>query len=118
MYKRQRYSRLRDLFSDFCACFNEADHVIVADVYAAGEAPLDGFEKDQLAEGLRAYGHRSAHVLDTPDELAKTILTYAEAGDLVMCLGAGSITQWAADLPEGLRNLQSGGLPSDQAEGS
>ena len=113
-----RYSRLRDLFSDFCACFNEADHVIVADVYAAGEAPLDGFEKDQLAEGLRAYGHRSAHVLDTPDELAKTILTYAEAGDLVMCLGAGSITQWAADLPEGLRNLQSGGLPSDQAEGS
>ena len=113
-----RYSRLRDLFSDFCACFNEADHVIVADVYAAGEAPLDGFEKDQLAEGLRAYGHRSTHVLDTPDELAKTILTYAEAGDLVMCLGAGSITQWAADLPEGLRNLQSGGLPSDQAEGS
>ena len=113
-----RYSRLRDLFSDFCACFNEADHVIVADVYAAGEAPLDGFEKDQLAEGLRAYGHRSAHVLDTPDELAKTILTYAEAGDLVMCLGAGSITQWAADLPEGLRNLQSGGLPSDQAKGS
>ena len=113
-----RYSRLRDLFSDFCACFNEADHVIVADVYAAGEAPLDGFEKDQLAEGLRAYGHRSAHVLDTPDELAKTILTYAEAGDLVMCLGAGSITQWAADLPAGLRNLQSGGLPSDQAKGS
>ena len=113
-----RYSRLRDLFSDFCACFNEADHVIVADVYAAGEAPLEGFEKDQLAEGLRAYGHRSTHVLDDPDELATTVLDYAEPGDLVMCLGAGSITQWAADLPEGLQRLQSGDQPSEQAEGS
>ena len=113
-----RYSRLRDLFSDFCACFNEADHVIVADVYAAGEAPLEGFEKDQLAEGLRAYGHRSAHVLDAPEDLAKTILPYAETGDLVMCLGAGSITQWAADLPADLKRLQSGDLTSEQAEGS
>ncbi|EHI47726.1 UDP-N-acetylmuramate--alanine ligase [SAR116 cluster alpha proteobacterium HIMB100] len=113
-----RYSRLRDLFSDFCACFNEADHVIVADVYAAGEAPLEGFEKDQLAEGLRAYGHRSAHVLDAPEDLAKTILPYAESGDLVMCLGAGSITQWAADLPANLKRLQSGDLTSEQAEGS
>ena len=113
-----RYSRLRDLFSDFCACFNEADHVIVADVYAAGEAPLEGFEKDQLAEGLRAYGHRSAHVLDAPEDLAKTILPYAESGDLVMCLGAGSITQWAADLPADLKRLQSGDLTSEQAERS
>ncbi len=110
-----RYSRLRDLFSDFCACFNEADHVLVADVYAAGEAPLDGFEKEQLAEGLRAYGHRSAHVLSTPDELAETVLTYAEPGDLVMCLGAGSVTQWAADLPDGLTRLQDAATSAEQA---
>ena len=101
-----RYTRLRDLFSDFCACFNEADHVIIADVYAAGEPPLDGFEKENLAEGLRAYGHRSAHLLETPDDLAKTVFGLAQDGDLVMCLGAGSITQWATNLPAELDRLQ------------
>ena len=101
-----RYTRLRDLFSDFCACFNEADHVIVADVYAAGETPIDGFEKEQLAEGLRAYGHRSTHVLEAQEDLAKTIIGLAQKGDLVMCLGAGSITQWAADLPAELDRVR------------
>ena len=111
-----RYTRLRDLFSDFCACFNEADHVIVSDVYAAGEAPLDGFEKEHLAEGLRAYGHRSAHLLEAPDDLAETILGLAQDGDLVMCLGAGSITQWAADLPADLSRLQTSPPSSGQSD--
>ena len=110
-----RYTRLRDLFSDFCACFNEADHVIVSDVYAAGEAPLEGFEKEHLTEGLRAYGHRSAHLLEAPDNLAETILDIAQDGDLVMCLGAGSITQWAADLPAELHRLQTSPPSSGQS---
>lgn len=113
-----RYTRLRDLFSDFCACFNEADHVFVADVYAAGEEPIDGFDKAQLAEGLRAYGHRSAHVLDSPDQLAETVLEFAEEGDLVMCLGAGSVTQWAAQLPDQLRRLGAETANNKQAGGS
>ena len=111
-----RYSRLKELFSDFCACFNEADHVVVADVYSAGESPLDGFEKEELTEGLRAYGHRSAHLLDTPNELAETILGFAQDGDLVMCLGAGSITQWAANLPAELDRLQSSSRSANQQD--
>ncbi len=111
-----RYTRLRDLFSDFCACFNEADHVIVADVYAAGERPLKDFNKEHLVEGLRAYGHRSAHLLNTPDELAETVFDLAQEGDLVMCLGAGSITQWAADLPAELDRLQT--LPQSPGKSS
>ena len=97
-----RYSRLRDLFEDFCACFNEADDVLVADVYAAGEAPIEGFDKTSLVTGLHAYGHRSAAVLSDPDALADEILARANAGDLVICLGAGTITSWAGVLPEQL----------------
>ena len=101
-----RYSRLRDLFSDFCACFNDADHVVIADVYAAGEDPIEGFEKEDLAEGLRAWGHRSVHVLPDPEALAEQIDKLASSGDLVMCLGAGTVTAWAAALPEQLAELR------------
>jgi len=94
-----RYSRLRDLFEDFCACFNDADLVFVTDVYAAGEAPIEGYEKQDLVEGLGAHGHRGAFTLEHQDQLAELISQHAEAGDLVMCLGAGSISQWAAELP-------------------
>mgnify|MGYP001472957136 FL=1 len=94
-----RYSRLRDLFEDFCACFNEADDVLVADVYAAGEAPIEGVNKAGLVTGLHAYGHRSAAILSGPDALADEVLARANAGDLVICLGAGTITSWAGDLP-------------------
>ncbi|MGC6412709.1 MAG: UDP-N-acetylmuramate--L-alanine ligase [Candidatus Puniceispirillaceae bacterium] len=97
-----RYSRLRDLFDDFCACFNDADTVLVADIYAAGETPLAGFEKEDLASGLRQFGHRDPHVLASPDQLGDIIANIAQPGDLVMCLGAGSITHWAAALPEQL----------------
>ena len=101
-----RYTRLRDLFSDFCACFNDADHVIVADVYPAGETPIEGFEKENLAEGLRALGHRSVTTLQSPETLATEIDHLAESGDIIMCLGAGTITAWAATLPAELAALR------------
>ena len=95
-----RYSRLHDLFEDFCTCFNDADAVLVADVYAAGEAPLEGVHKDALVAGLTARGHRAVQALSSPEALAKDICAIAKSGDMVVCLGAGNITQWAATLPE------------------
>jgi UDP-N-acetylmuramate--alanine ligase len=90
-----RYSRLNDLMSEFSACFNDADTVIVADVYAAGEAPLEGVDRDALVEGIRRHGHRHVLALESPQALAAMVAQEAEAGDLVVCLGAGDITNWA-----------------------
>jgi UDP-N-acetylmuramate--alanine ligase len=90
-----RYTRLRDLFDEFCACFNDADTVIVAPVYPAGEAPIEGISRDALVEGLRVRGHRDARALEGPEALAATIAELAKPGDYVVCLGAGSISQWA-----------------------
>jgi UDP-N-acetylmuramate--alanine ligase len=100
-----RYSRLRDLFEEFCACFNDADAVVVSDVYAAGERPIDGIDRDALVDGLRAHGHRRVMALPGPDELAGLIHGLARPGDFVVCLGAGSVTQWAHALPDALRRL-------------
>ena len=100
-----RYSRLRDLFEEFCGCFNDADVVIVADVYAAGEAPLEGADRDALIEGLRRWGHRRVIALDAPEALAGLVAEEAKAGDLVVCLGAGDITAWAYALPAQLEAL-------------
>ncbi|MEO3434379.1 UDP-N-acetylmuramate--L-alanine ligase [Inquilinus sp. CAU 1745] len=94
-----RYSRLQSLFEEFCTCFNDADAVIVADVYAAGEAPIEGASRDALVEGLRTHGHRLAIPLPGPDHLADIVKEAAKPGDLVVCLGAGNITQWANALP-------------------
>lgn len=104
-----RYSRLHDLFEDFCTCFNDADMVVVADVYAAGEAPLPGIDKNALAEGLRARGHRQVATLEAPDRLAALIAAHARPGDMVVCLGAGSITAWAHALPAELAAIKAGG---------
>ena len=101
-----RYSRLKDLFEDFCACFSDADVVIVADVYAAGEAPLEGASRDALVDGLRRYGHRRALPLTSAEALPQMVLTEAQPGDLVVCLGAGDITNWAYALPEQLDALR------------
>ena len=100
-----RYSRLRDLFDEFCHCFNDADAVIVADVYAAGEGPLEGVDKAALAEGLRRYGHRRVIALDGPRELAGLVRQEAQPGDVVVLLGAGDITSWAYALPGELEAL-------------
>lgn len=94
-----RYSRLSHLFAEFCTCFNDADIVIVAPVYAAGEQPIPGADRDGLIEGLRAHGHRRVLALDGPEQLCPLILSEAQSGDLVVCLGAGNITQWANALP-------------------
>jgi UDP-N-acetylmuramate--alanine ligase len=100
-----RYTRLRDLFEEFCTCFNDADAVIVSDVHAAGEAPIEGVDRDGLVQGLRTRGHRQVIPLGDPTELAALIRDTAESGDLVICLGAGSITGWAHALPDELKNL-------------
>ncbi len=112
-----RYSRLADLFEQFCTCFNDADTVIVADVYAAGEEPIEGADRDGLVEGLRARGHRQAVALDSPQALAPLVNNLAAAGDLVVCLGAGNITAWANALPAELQALQGGASPSSAGGG-
>ena len=94
-----RYTRLAALFEQFCTCFNDADAVIVAHVYPAGEAPIKGADRDSLVQGLRTHGHRRVIALDGPEKLAALVAGMAKAGDYVVCLGAGSITQWAYALP-------------------
>jgi UDP-N-acetylmuramate--alanine ligase len=94
-----RYTRLQALFEQFCTCFNDADAVIVAPVYSAGEAPIEGFDRDSLVQGVRNHGHRQVFALDSPDRLHLLVSSMAKPGDYVVCLGAGSITQWAYALP-------------------
>jgi UDP-N-acetylmuramate--alanine ligase len=101
-----RYTRLRDLFEEFCTCFNDTDEVLVADVYAAGEDPIEGFNRESLVAGLRAHGHRSVVSLESPEDLAGIIHSLASPGDMVVCLGAGNITDWANDLPAELKRLR------------
>jgi UDP-N-acetylmuramate--alanine ligase len=101
-----RYSRLSSLFNDFCTCFNDADAVIVAPVYAAGEQPIPGADRDGLVEGLKARGHRSAVALERSEDLAGMVHGIARPGDYVICLGAGNITQWAYALPGELQSLE------------
>jgi UDP-N-acetylmuramate--alanine ligase len=94
-----RYTRLQALFEPFCACFNDADSVIVAPVYPAGEQPIAGADRDTLIAGMRARGHRHVLALDGAGDLAAIVHRLARPGDYVVCLGAGSITQWAYALP-------------------
>jgi UDP-N-acetylmuramate--alanine ligase len=112
-----RYSRLKALFEDFCTCFNDADVVIVADVYPAGETPIIGIDRDRLVEGLRGHGHRNVISLESPASLAGIIHGLARPGDLVVCLGAGSITGWAQDLPLELDALARHGNEGTGKEG-
>tara|TARA_R110002124_G_scaffold36451_15_gene117455 strand:- start:10760 stop:12178 length:1419 start_codon:yes stop_codon:yes gene_type:complete len=100
-----RYTRLRDLFDDFSACFNDADTVIVAPVYAAGEQPIAGVTHEELVSAILARGHRDARVIDRAEALAPLLASRAADGDYVVCLGAGNITQWAAALPGELAEL-------------
>src|SRR4051812_3603202 len=100
-----RYTRLASLFEPFCTCFNDADTVIVAHVYPAGEAPIAGADRDALVAGLRVRGHRQAIPLDAAADLARMVARLAQPGDIVVCLGAGNITQWAYALPGELAAL-------------
>ena len=103
-----RFSRLQSLFDQFCTCFNDADTVIVAEVYPAGEKPIPGIDRDHMVEGLRARGHRDVIALADPKALAGIVHGLAKAGDLVVCLGAGSVTYWAQALPAELEALGPG----------
>ncbi len=100
-----RYTRLASLFDAFATCFNEADSVIVADVYPAGEPPIEGMDKNALATAIGAHGHRHVLVLPSPDKLAALVRSLAAPGDLVVLLGAGTISQWAYALPGELAAL-------------
>jgi UDP-N-acetylmuramate--alanine ligase len=100
-----RYTRLASLFEPFCTCFNDADAVIVAHVYPAGEAPIPGADRDSLVQGMRARGHRQVIALDGPEQLAGLVRKLARPGDYVVCLGAGNITQWAYALPDELNTI-------------
>jgi UDP-N-acetylmuramate--alanine ligase len=105
VFQPHRYTRMRDLFDDFCACFNDADHVIISDIYAAGETPIDGYGRDDFVDSLRAHGHPSVDALHAPDDLAELVMAKARPGDVVMCLGAGTITNWASALPEQISGI-------------
>ena len=100
-----RYTRLAALFEEFCTAFNDADCVVLAPVYAAGEAPIEGIDRDALIDGLRRHGHRDVRPLDGPEQLPELVASIAKPGDLVVCLGAGNITAWANALPDQLRAI-------------
>ncbi|WP_340260182.1 UDP-N-acetylmuramate--L-alanine ligase [Roseobacter sp. HKCCA0882] len=98
VHQPHRYTRLSSLFEDFCSCFNDADVVGIAEVYAAGEAPIAGASRDDLVAGLTRHGHRNAHVVDSEDALEALVRAQAKSGDIVVCLGAGTISAWAHGL--------------------
>jgi UDP-N-acetylmuramate--alanine ligase len=99
VHQPHRYSRLSNLFEEFCTCFNEADVVAIADVYAAGEDPIPGASRDDLVAGLIAHGHRHARACMDEVDLARLVREQARPGDMVVCLGAGTISAWANGLP-------------------
>ncbi|SLN32941.1 UDP-N-acetylmuramate--L-alanine ligase [Falsiruegeria litorea R37] len=99
VHQPHRYSRLHSLFDDFCACFNEADVVAIAEVFAAGEDPIQGADRDALVEGLIRHGHRHARAILNEDDLERLVREQAKPGDMVVCLGAGTISAWANGLP-------------------
>ncbi|MCI5049157.1 MAG: UDP-N-acetylmuramate--L-alanine ligase [Rickettsiales bacterium] len=111
-----RYSRLQSLFKEFCTCFNDADTVVVTPVYEAGESPIEGFDRDSLIEGLKRHGHQHVLPLESEAELAEVISKIAKPNDMVVCLGAGSISKWANALPAELQVMLDKATP--QAVGS
>ncbi|WP_292959802.1 MULTISPECIES: UDP-N-acetylmuramate--L-alanine ligase [unclassified Novosphingobium] len=97
-----RFTRLRDHMEDFQGAFNDADVVYVAPVYPAGEAPIEGVDAAALVEGVKARGHRSAHLIAGADALAQELAPLVQPGDMIVCLGAGDITKWAAGLADAI----------------
>ena len=107
IFQAHRYSRVESLFDDFCTCFNDADIVFVSDIYPAGEAPIEGVDRNALVDGLRARGHRDVRPLPDPDRLAELITASGKDGDMVVFLGAGTVTNWAQTLPDEMNQLMS-----------
>ena len=98
-----RFTRLRDHMEDFQGAFNDADVVYAAPVYPAGEAPLAGIDSAAMIDGVKARGHRAAFVIDGPESLADNLAPTLQDGDMIVCLGAGDITKWAAGLADAIR---------------
>ncbi|MDA0786904.1 MAG: UDP-N-acetylmuramate--L-alanine ligase [Proteobacteria bacterium] len=107
IFQPHRYTRVESLFDDFCTCFNNADIVFVSDIYPAGEAPIEGVDRNALVDGLRARGHRDVRPLPDPDRLAELVAASGTSGDMVVFLGAGTVTNWAQALPDELNLLMS-----------
>jgi UDP-N-acetylmuramate--alanine ligase len=101
-----RYSRLGNLMEDFQQAFNDADMVYVTPVYAAGEQPIEGVDAEALVDGLKRRGHRSASTVGSPEELARELAPIVQSGDMIVCLGAGDITKWAAGLADGIEAVR------------
>lgn len=106
VHQPHRYSRLSSLFEEFCACFNDADVVGIAEVYAAGEDPIPGASRDDLVAGLTQHGHRHAHAVTCEADLETLVRAEARPGDIVVCLGAGTISAWAQALPGRLQEVR------------
>ena len=105
VHQPHRYSRLASLFEDFAHCFNDADTIILAPVYAAGEDAIDGINAETLVSATKAAGHRDARFIASREELSPMVAAIANPGDFVVLLGAGNITQWAATLPSELESI-------------
>ena len=105
VHQPHRYTRLSSLFEEFAACFNDADSIFLAPVYAAGEDPIEGVDSQTLVSRIKASGHRDARYLPSQEDLAAMVAEIARPGDFVVLLGAGSITYWAASLPKELEGL-------------
>ncbi len=106
VHQPHRFTRLSHHFDEFCACFNDADVVGIADVFSAGEDPIEGASRDDLVAGLIRHGHRHARSVVSEDDLARLVREQAVPGDMVVCLGAGTISAWANGLPEKLMALK------------
>ena len=104
IFQPHRYSRIKDLFNDFCSCFNDADYVFLLDVYPAGEQPLKGFESTDLKNGLLKYGHKNVSYIESKKALIRETLKIISPHDIIICLGAGSITKIANTLEKELHN--------------
>ena len=105
VFQPHRFSRVLSLFEDFCTCFNDADTVFISDIYAAGEEEIEGVNREALVVGLRDHGHRDVRSIINPDSLAELIANVAKTNDIVICLGAGNITNWAQSLPGELNSI-------------
>ncbi|MGV6889557.1 UDP-N-acetylmuramate--L-alanine ligase [Rhodophyticola sp. SM2404] len=103
VHQPHRYTRLASLFEEFCSCFNDADVVGISEVFAAGEEPIAGASHEDLVTGLIRHGHRHARVVNSEDDLERLVREQARAGDIVVCLGAGTISAWANGLPARLQ---------------
>ena len=106
VFQPHRYTRVRDLFHEFTRCFAEADRVVVSEIYAASEAPIAGITREALVDGIKAQGQANVMALSDPARLAASLKPHLQAGDYIICLGAGTITQWAHALPQQLQDLQ------------